>query len=122
VEFKRSKRNGCFYITEPTVGRPDTQEGIFLSAGLDVPYLAYLDAIGQESAPLTQYKGKVKWINEPLIFYNLKNYFSNYVNIRDMVLTFKGRRSYALLAWDDLLPISTFILEKTVKGFFKLLI
>ena len=122
VEFKRSKRNGCFYITEPTVGRPDTQEGMCISAGLNIAYIAYLDAIGHNLKPSGDFKKGVKWINEPLAFYSIQNCFSNGVSTRNMISTYKGHRSYSLFAQDDLLPISTFLLEKTMRGFRKLLI
>lgn len=117
VEFKKSKRDGRFYITEPTVGRPDTQEGLFISAGIDIPFIAYLDAMGQDISPLgTNYKIGVKWINEPLEFYCLQNYFKNGHNIKDFFSIYKGKRSYSLWAKNDLLPTLTFFKEKVTKG------
>jgi predicted ATP-grasp superfamily ATP-dependent carboligase len=62
VEFKQSMINGRFYVTEPTIGRPDTQEGICISAGVDIPWVAYLDAIGGDVPPLLNFRKGVKWI------------------------------------------------------------
>jgi len=117
VEFKRSKRNGLFYITEPTIGRPDTQEGIFLSAGLDVPCVAYLDALGQEIAPLGDFEEGIKWINEPLEFYCFQICLRNGAKLTDFVKPYKGRRSYALWSRRDVMPILGFYRGKIMRGF-----
>jgi D-aspartate ligase len=116
VEFKQSKKDGRFYITEPTIGRPDTQEGICISAGLDIPWAAYLDAIGQDLIPLGDFKKGVKWINEPLEFYTFQNYFRNGFSLKDFILIYKGKRSYALSAPDDPIPVLTFLKGKVTKG------
>ena len=39
VEFKYSKVNGKFYVIEPTIGRADSQEGMSVMAGIDIPYI-----------------------------------------------------------------------------------
>jgi predicted ATP-grasp superfamily ATP-dependent carboligase len=121
VEFKQSKKDGRFYITEPTIGRPDTQEGICISAGLDFPWIAYLDAISQDLSPLGRFEEGIKWINEPLEFYCLQKYFRNGVTLKKFLSIYKGRRSYALWAPDDPIPALTFFKEKTTIGLPKLL-
>jgi len=121
VEFKRSKRNGRFYVTEPTVGRPDTQEGVCLSAGLDIAYVAYLDALGEHVKPLRDYERGVKWINEPLAFYGLKEFMGGKRKIGDFLKIYKGARSYSLWTYDDPGPAFTFYKEKIEKGFSRLL-
>jgi predicted ATP-grasp superfamily ATP-dependent carboligase len=120
VEFKRSKRNGCFYITEPTVGRPDTQEGICMGAGLDIPWIAYLDAIQQNSIPTEEFKIGVKWINEPLEFYCFQEQLKNGLGLKGFESIYKGIRSYALWSVEDPLPALTFVKEKVVKGISKI--
>jgi predicted ATP-grasp superfamily ATP-dependent carboligase len=122
VEFKKSIKDGRYYITEPTIGRPDTQEGICLSAGIDIPWIAYLDAIGQDLVPSGEFKKGIKWINEPLEFYTFQNYFRNGFRLRDFMSIYKGsRRSYALWAHDDPVPALTFLKEKIGKGAGRLL-
>jgi len=122
VEFKQSKRDGRFYVTEPTIGRPDTQEGICIGAGIDIPWIAYLDAIGQDLVPSGEFKKGIKWINEPLEFYTFQDYFRNGFRLRDFMSIYKGgRRSYALWAHDDPVPVLTFLKEKIGKGAGRLL-
>ena len=92
VEFKRSIKDGRYFITEPTVGRPDTQEGIFISAGIDVPYIAYLDALGCDPNPIENFKKNIKWINEPLAFYSFQNHLRNGSNIMGFLTLCKGEK------------------------------
>jgi predicted ATP-grasp superfamily ATP-dependent carboligase len=116
VEFKRSKKDGRFFITEPTVGRPDTQEGIFINAGIDIPYIAYMDAIGCDPNPIENIKKEIKWINEPLAFYSFQDHLRNGFNIKEFLSLCKGERSYALWESNDLMPILSLCKEKMVKG------
>lgn len=121
VEFKRSKRDGKYYITEPTVGRPDTQEGICVGAGIDIPYVAYLDALGQEVGLVGSTKTGVKWINEPLEFYSLQNTVRDRMSFKRVLSPYKGFRSYALWNWNDPKPAWIFLREKMIKGIRRLL-
>jgi len=121
VEFKRSKQNGRFYITEPTIGRPDTQEGLLTSAGIDAPYIAYLDALEEDVSQIDAVYKKVIWINEPLEFYRLQNSFLDGGGLRGFVSKYKGDRRYALWDWRDPLPALSLLKEKMFKGFHKLL-
>jgi predicted ATP-grasp superfamily ATP-dependent carboligase len=117
VEFKRSKKDQRFYITEPTVARSDTQEGISICSGMDIPFLAYLDAIGKNPKPLRQFKEGVKWINEPLEFYSIQSYLRNgEIKVKDCIASYKGKRTYGLWALDDPLPFIDFVWDKTKRG------
>jgi len=46
MEFKRDRRDGRFYLVEPTVGRTDYQEEIATLNGVNIPYAAYLGELG----------------------------------------------------------------------------
>jgi len=120
VEFKRSKQDGRYFITEPTVGRPDTQEGICIAAGLDIPWVAYLDAIEQGLKPSGEFKTGIKWINEPLEFYCFQEHLKNGVGLRGFASKYIGIRSYALWSVEDPSPALTFIKDKAVKGIGKI--
>jgi predicted ATP-grasp superfamily ATP-dependent carboligase len=113
VEFKRSPVDRVFMITEPTIGRTDTQEGSSINAGMDIPYIAYQDALGQNPEPLTYFKEGIKWINEPEDFNSVKVYYrSKQINIRELISSYKGKRTYALKAIDDPLPFIAFVGDK----------
>ena len=120
VEFKQSKKDGRFYAIEPTVGRPDSQEEICITAGLDVPYVAYLDAIGQDVAPLGGFKEGVKWIDVARIYYTVQEYFRKTLTLKELISFFRGKRSYSLWASDDPLPALFFAKEKMLAGIRKL--
>ena len=120
VEYKLSKKDGKFYVIEPTVGRPDSQEEICVTAGLDVPYIAYLDAIGENVAPLGGFKEGVKWIDVARIYYTVQEYFRKTLTLKELISFFRGKRSYSLWAIDDPLPALIFCREKLFKGISKL--
>lgn len=46
MEFKRDRRDGRFYMIEPTVGRTDLQEEIAALNGVNIPLAAYASEIG----------------------------------------------------------------------------
>lgn len=46
MEFKRDRRDGRFYMVEPTVGRTDLQEEIAALNGVNIPFAAYASEIG----------------------------------------------------------------------------
>jgi D-aspartate ligase len=117
VEFKRDATSNAFKITEPTVGRVDLQEGLATAAGADLPYLAYLDAIDERLPPQTEYRPGVKWINEP---FELNSFAASRTgegrNAGSFFQHYRGYRSYALLAPDDLLPFVRFLLSVTKRA------
>jgi predicted ATP-grasp superfamily ATP-dependent carboligase len=117
VEFKQSRKDQRFYITEPTVARSDTQEGISVCSGMDIPFVAYLDAIGKNPEPLRHFKEGVKWINEPLDFYSIQRYLRNgKIKVKECIISYKGKRAYGLWALDDPLPFTDFVWDKIKSG------
>ena len=120
VEFKKSIKDGKYYITEPTVGRPDTQEGICAGTGVDIPHIAYLDALGQDVKPVSNSRTGIKWIHEPHEFYSLQKALQNGFNLRGFVSLYKGERTYSLWRRDDPGPALSFMKEKMLKGTQKL--
>jgi D-aspartate ligase len=120
VEFKKSSKDGRLYITEPTIGRPDTQEGICLGAGIDISYIAYLDALEKTPEPAAEVKKYIKWINEPLEFYCFQDQWRNGFRLSQFMSSYKGERSYSLWSPDDPGPMFAFTKEKLSKGIAKL--
>lgn len=122
VEFKYSKKKNAFFITEPTVGRTDTQEGSSIVSGLDIPYIAYLDALGYNPRPITKFQNGIKWINEPEEYNSARAYLkNNKLRYKQLIGSYRGKRTYALYANDDPLPFIVFLLEKLTKIFTKFL-
>lgn len=46
MEYKRDRRDGRYYMVEPTVGRTDYQEEIATLNGVNIPYAAYCGELG----------------------------------------------------------------------------
>jgi len=46
MEYKRDRRDGRFYMIEPTVCRTDFQEEVATLNGCNIPYAAFCDAVG----------------------------------------------------------------------------
>jgi predicted ATP-grasp superfamily ATP-dependent carboligase len=120
VEFKHSKTDGRYYVIEPTVGRPDSQEGFCVSTGLDIPYIAYLEALGESLGSLGDFPEGMKWIDEELAYYTIQEYFRKTLTLNELISLFKGNRAYSLSALDDPLPALTFFSEKILSATAKL--
>lgn len=106
VEFKLDSRDGTWWLVEPTAGRPDTQVGIAVAAGLDLPYLAYLDASGalgdRGDLPAAR---TVRWINEPRYIGNIKDSFTGGGKGGDILGLLKGGNlHFAFASLRDPLP------------------
>jgi predicted ATP-grasp superfamily ATP-dependent carboligase len=61
MEYKRDRRDGKFYMVEPTVGRTDYQEEIAALNGVNIPLAAYLGELGLAPAPLVRVEPPHAW-------------------------------------------------------------
>ena len=104
VEFKKDPRDDTFKLIEvnPRSGLP---QQLAVDCGVDVPYIAYQDALGNPPARVDSYKVGVKWLN---LGYDVKSFREYHRRKRLGVLpwlrSIKDARSYAYFAWDDLMP------------------
>jgi D-aspartate ligase len=65
VEVKRDRRDGRYYITEPTVGRPNLQSNVATAAGRNLTVVAYFDACGGSGdGGLSQRRRNAVWLHE----------------------------------------------------------
>jgi len=64
LEVKRDRRNGKYYITEPTVGRHDLQSNVATAAGVNLALLAYRDACGVLDHAEASHGRNAIWLNE----------------------------------------------------------
>ncbi|MGD9507053.1 MAG: carboxylate--amine ligase [Geminicoccaceae bacterium] len=61
MEYKRDRRDGRFYMVEPTVGRTDFQEEIATLNGVNIPLAAYCGELGLPLPPLRRTRRAVGW-------------------------------------------------------------
>jgi len=117
VEFKYDNRDNSFKITEPTIGRVDLQEGISTQAGLDIPFIAYQDAIKKSQYFQSDYRIGLKWINEP---FELNAFLTqrriNGYSAGQFFQPYHGQRSFAVMAWDDPKPFLFFLKRAGERG------
>ena len=110
LECKYDSSTDSFKITEPTVGRVDLQEGISTHAGIDIPFIAYQDALGLSPSDQIGILEGVKWINEPYELNSLLSRDSGNGTARGSFFKhYKGKRSYAVTAADDPGPFLRFV-------------
>jgi D-aspartate ligase len=64
LEVKRDRRDGKYYITEPTVGRHDLQSNVATAAGVNLAQLAYRDAYGVFDHAEASHSRNAIWLNE----------------------------------------------------------
>jgi predicted ATP-grasp superfamily ATP-dependent carboligase len=117
LEFKYDALSDSFKITEPTIGRVDLQEGISTQAGLDIPFIAYQDAIKISQPFQSNYRIGLKWINEP---FELNAFLTqrriNGYSAGQFFHPYHGQRSFAVMAWDDPKPFLFFLKRACERG------
>ncbi|MBN1211588.1 MAG: hypothetical protein JXA92_03345 [candidate division Zixibacteria bacterium] len=64
LEAKYSHTDGKYYITEPTVGRPNLQSGLAVAGGVNFNAMAALDALGRDPREVTTRKRHAMWVEE----------------------------------------------------------
>ena len=107
VEFKRDVRDGIWYLMEIN---PRTVSGnqLGVTAGVDLPWIAYRRLIGLEpaEAPQPPFRRDVRYVNEEWdtqAFAALRR--SGELTLLDWLRSMRGTRAWALFAWDDPLPL-----------------
>lgn len=120
VEFKQCRKRNAFFITEPTVGRVDTQVGISIQSGIDIPYCYYRESLGDKLLPQPGPDKQIKWINEPYDIYSVRQYLSSKrLSISDIIKSYSGSRAYALWSFQDPSPFSFFLKDMLSRAFKK---
>jgi predicted ATP-grasp superfamily ATP-dependent carboligase len=110
VELKYSPTTKNYYLVEPTVGRVDTQEAISTHSGIDIPYISYLDAVGEKVIAQSRFREGIKWINEEYDIHSVREYLrAGENNISGILSSLKGKRTYALFSLNDPKPYLAFI-------------
>jgi predicted ATP-grasp superfamily ATP-dependent carboligase len=107
VEFKRDARDGSYNLMEIN---PRTVSGnqLGISAGVDLPWIAYRNLAGLDPADTLQrpFRPNVKYVNEEWdvqAFAALRK--SKELTLIDWIRSLRGTRALALFAWDDPLPL-----------------
>jgi predicted ATP-grasp superfamily ATP-dependent carboligase len=111
VEFKWDPRDECFKIIELTP-RTWFPHGLSTACGMNLPYLMYRYVLGLPVKESTAFVEGLKWIHEERdILSALRMWRQGKLDLREWLSSYRGRRAYALAAWDDPGPILAALLR-----------
>jgi D-aspartate ligase len=104
-EVKKDSRDGQYKLLEINA-RPTLQNRLVAACGVDITYIAYLDAIGQPLGDLPPPLNDVFWIDDfvdqlsCLILLTRKE-----ISVGEIARSLTVRKVHSVAAWDDLLPL-----------------
>jgi predicted ATP-grasp superfamily ATP-dependent carboligase len=114
LEFKHDPKDGTFRLIEANV-RSGERIGLAISAGVDMPYIAYRDIIGEPIDPIGDYETGVRWVNlvndAAAFLYHYRKRTSWWRYARSLLQA----RSHAYFSWKDPLPFLEHVFQ-TSKG------
>ena len=127
IEFKKDNRDGSYKLIEINP-RPGMWNYSVLMSGVNLPYLAYQDLIGESHGIIPVSSAGKKWImlSDDLIsaiYMNKKKGYPQFsLTFVEWIRSIKGERIYAIESWQDPLPgifhWGKFILS-LFRGFYK---
>ena len=106
IEFKQHPASGEYLMTEITA-RTWYPHALSTRCGINLPLLAYHDLRGERPKNLPrQFEEHVKWIDEKGDFESASQYRrEGELTLSGWLQSYKGKRSWALAAWDDPKPV-----------------
>lgn len=109
IEFKKDPKDRQFKLIEVNL-RSALMAGLAVDSGVDLPFIAYEDALGRSVEPVNSYKVGVRWINLASDISSFREYRRRkQIGLWSWLRSVKDARSYAYFAWDDPAP---FLLDK----------
>lgn len=107
VEFMRNERRACFELLEVNA-RLWAWQGLAAAAGLDIPYVAFADALGR-NAPIGAIREGAKWVRLLTdVRAAAQEIFSGTLSIRQYLASLRGTTAFAVFSPSDPMP---FIVE-----------
>lgn len=119
IEFKKDSRDDVFKIIEMNA-RTWGENGLSARCGVDLSYMAYMDAIGEDVEKVISQKNGIKWLYMfDDIRSSFKSMFKGELSFIEYINSLKGEKEYAIFAWDDPVPflISPFTLSSSILKF-----
>jgi len=104
IEFKFDSRSGQHKLIEINT-RPVNTTGISIGCGVNIPLIAYQDAIGEEPDPVTEWQDGVIWLWLSMDLSAARQLRKlGKTNYRKWFQSIRGKRIHAIFASDDLRP------------------
>jgi D-aspartate ligase len=121
IEFKQDPRDGTLRAIEVTA-RTWYPHGIATYCGINLPFIAYADALGLPLEPTLGFDTGVKWIDEERdVRSALESIRAGNLTVRAWLGSYRGRRTYALAAVDDPGPVLALARRTAASGLRRLL-
>ncbi len=110
VEFKRDPRDGLHKLIEVNT-RFGMWDGLSVRCGVDLPYIAYRDAVGEPLPPRLSFREDVIWIDWQRDLRAALAYFrSGKLTFKEWVRSVRGEKMWAIYDQDDWRPGVVFTL------------
>lgn len=116
LEFKKDARDGCWKLLDvnPRWGQGDSLAAI---CGLDMAWLYYRDAQGEELGAADDYRRGVKWVQlRSYLRSSLAARRETGVSLLRRALSLRGELHHSVLAWDDLGPTTWTLAQLLARG------
>lgn len=115
-EFKKDPRDNQYKLIEIN-SRTTTESILPARCGVNVEYTAYLDTIGRYVDEPFSPKNDILWVDEiGDLLSCLMQIRGGRFGVREVFRSLKGKRVYAIAAWDDPLPFFVSLLNFSSAG------
>jgi len=104
AEFKKDPRDNSLKLIEINP-RVWMQVSLPIRCGINIPYIAYMDTIGENIEKPVLTENGVKWFNmfEDLDS-SIKSIMNGRLSFHDWINSYGGKKEYAVFKWDDPVP------------------
>jgi len=108
IEFKFDDKSKQYKLIEINT-RPVNTTGISIACGVNLPLIAYLDAIGEVQEPVSDWQDDVVWLWLSMDMSAARQLHKlGKISYRQWLRSIRGKRVHAVFAWDDLRPCIQF--------------
>ena len=110
AEYRKDPRDGEFKFIEVNA-RCWMQCGLPTRCGINLPYIAFMDSIGEKVENIVLCNEKIKWLLLSCdIGSSIVSMAKKELNFGEWIKSLRGKKEYAFLAKDDLLPFFIYYL------------
>jgi D-aspartate ligase len=104
VEWKHDPESGEYKLIEINA-RATNAVALPIACGVDLPYLAFADALGEPLAPVTRWKTGVKWLWFTADLWAARQLMQRgELKFGEWLRSLRGKKVYPVYAADDILP------------------
>jgi predicted ATP-grasp superfamily ATP-dependent carboligase len=104
AEVRKDPRDNKFKLIEIN-SRCWMQNSLPAKCGINIPYIAYLNATGEKISTPKKIKENIKWIFMWEDFQSsMRSILKGKLSISEWIKSYKGEKEYSILAFDDIIP------------------